>query len=186
MGFRINYIGAKCTPEELAEGFRLKLEQKETEMPDYQSWITKMHESDWTILWLEDENFIENNHKRLPTISKKYDLITCHVNETCMWSSAELWSKGNSIWKITHAGDGKDKFDLTETGILPEGLETIKNTHFKKQKTENNCDYIFEIPIETANLFLLFRYDQYIEPHCVDHFQIIEPKKRGFISSLFT
>ena len=183
MGFRINYLGAKCDPEELTRLLNLKISGTVREMPYDESWVAQIRESGWTVLWIEDDSFIRKNRNIISQISESHDLLACDVNETCMWSSAEYLRAGKTVWKVTHAGDGGDIFNLTESGGLPDGFEDLKIKHVANQKADEECDHIFEIPLDAASIFLRFRHDKDLEPEAVSEFHVLEPKpKRGFFS----
>ena len=185
MGFRICYIGGNCPPEDLAAHMQMDVDGSTAEMPFGESWVAKIKESGWSVLWSEDETFVESNSSLISKASQSIDLISCEVNETCMWSSAEFLRDGKSVWKVTHAGDGEDIFDLSEHGTLPTEFEKLKTEHFDNQKVDVGCDHIFEIPLDTASFFLKFRHDQYLDPTSVDQFRILKEKKRpSFFGSL--
>ena len=186
MGFRICYIGGKCTPEELAAHMQLDITSVAQDMPDGDSWVARIKESGWSVLWLEDDSFIQKNSDLISHASQAVDLVACEVNETCMWASAEYLRDGTSVWKVTHAGDGDDRFNLNEYGALPDEFEDIKARNFGLQESDDECDYVFEIPLDTAKRLLRFRHDQYLEPEAVDQFQIVKIKKKpGLLASLF-
>ncbi|MEL7096468.1 MAG: hypothetical protein AAFR92_04270 [Pseudomonadota bacterium] len=108
MGFRINYIGAKSSPEELASLLGLQVGEVRAEMPDGDPWVAVIKKSGWSIAWLEDQQFVRKNYQRLLSASEELELLLCEVNETTMWCSSELIRDHASQWKITHAGDGDD------------------------------------------------------------------------------
>lgn len=103
-----------------------------------------------------------------------------------MWSSAELWKGGQQIWKVTHAGDGDDIFDLSETGTLPEGYFDLKQKHTSDQQNDGEgVDHIFEIPLSLAALDFGFRHEDYLEQSDVDSFLIITiPRKKSLLSRI--
>jgi hypothetical protein len=186
VGFRISYLGAKCTPEAIAEHFDLAVTHTEANMPDGESWITRLSESGWSLLWAEEEEFVRTNSKLIKTLSLKAEVVACEVNETVMWSSAEYWRNGTVLWKVTHAGDGDGRYDVSASGALPDQYASIKQTHMDLQKGDDEVDFLFEIPLETASLHLGFRHDQVLDSSAVDYYRIFAGRrKRGFFSSLF-
>lgn len=183
MGFRINYIGAKCSPEQLSTLLGLQLGEVQADMPDGDHWVAVIKKSGWSIAWLEDQHFIRKNYQRLLSASEELELLLCEVNETTMWCSSELIRDQASQWKITHAGDGDDWFNLDVHGTPPAEFASLKEKHFEAQEDDQECDYIFEIPLDTASTILHFRHDRYLEPHQADGFRLLKmPKKRGLFS----
>ena len=190
MGFRICYLASEAPPEVLVEKLGLNHGDQTDEMPDGDWWTAKLKSSGWTILWSEDEGFGQSAKEQVAELSQKHRTYICEVNETCMWSSSELWQNGQQFWRVTHAGDGEDRFDLTEIGQLPEAFAELKQRHFQTQKTtDENVDYIFEIPLDLPALEIGFRHEDHLEAEDVEAFNIIFPnepeKKPSLLSRIF-
>lgn len=187
MGFRICYIASKLDPNEMVAALGLQIVGNEDEMPDSSWWIAVLKKSGWSVLWSEDEEFGARSRDQLADLSHKADLVHCEVNETVMWSSSEFWSKGKSVWNVTHAGDGDDRFDLNTKGELPSQFSDIKEQQFQTQKNEEeDVDHIFEIPLDLAKSYIGFRHEDFLQRDDVDEFRIIAaPPKAGFLSRIF-
>lgn len=187
MGFRICYLATNASPEELSEALNLVIGDPAPEMPDGEWWIAKLKRSGWTILWSEDKGFGESTVEKIAELSRKYATYICEVNETVMWSSAAFWKDGQQIWKVTHAGDGEDIFDLSETGALPDGYLNLKQTHTLAQQNDgDDVDHIFEVPLDLAALDFGFRHESYLKQKDVESFLTIKvPKKKGLLSRIF-
>lgn len=186
MGFRICYIASKLDPDELAAGLNLQIAGSESAMPVDDWWTAVLKSSGWSILWSQDEEFGARSRDQLAELSYKAELVHCVVNETVMWSSAECWSKGKSVWTITHAGDGDDMFDLSTQGELPIGFRDIKERQFLSQQNDGEVDHVFDIPVKLVSSITGFRYDDYLEREAVDEFRVLEaPHKAGFLSRMF-
>ena len=184
MGFRICYLASKATAADLAESLNLIIGDTAPEMPDGEWWIARLKDSDWTILWSEDEEFGERNIKKIAELSKQHATYICEVNETVMWSSAAFWRNGRQIWKVTHAGDGDDRFDLSETGALPDGYSDLKHRHTLDQQNDGeDVDHMFEIPLNLAAFDLKFRHEDYLGQSDVESFLIVTPPKRKSLLS---
>lgn len=187
MGFRICYLASKASPDELATALSLELGQEVTEMPDGNWWIAHLKQSGWTLLWSEDEAFGRSSLSKIAALSNQFETVLCEVNETCMWSSSEYWQNGRQLWKVTHAGDGEDRFDLSEIGVLPDGFSRVKDQHFAAQKGDRGgVDFIFEIPLDVAAQEIGFRHEEYLQADDVDTFFLAKmpasPVKKGLIS----
>ncbi|MCG7574813.1 hypothetical protein MHM39_14670 [Phaeobacter sp. CNT1-3] len=187
MGFRICYLASKAAPDELIEKLGLTKGNSVEEMPAGVWWAAKLENSGWTILWSEDENFGGSVQAEIAELSQTHQTYICEVNETVMWSSSELWEKGQQVWKVTHAGDGEDRFNLSEIGELPENYTALKQLHFLNQKQEEeNVDHIFEIPLDLPALRIGFRHEDYLETKDVTSFEVVAPKKkRNLLSRIF-
>jgi len=195
MGFNICYVASKATPEEIVSAFDLTVSMETDEMPETALWLTTLN-SDWTILWSEDEGFGQKKIDQIKSLSFAYNTYLCVVNETVMSSSCEFWSNGKSIWSVWHIGDGSDVsdksvFNLSSSGSLPANFEQIKSQHIAKQETgDKKVDLIFEVPLELAKAEIGFRHEQYLRSGTdvekfliAEHFDANPPL--GFFSRLF-
>gem|GEM_PF-2922243 len=187
LGFRVSYLASKASPEVLAESLNLTIGNPENEMPVDDWWIAKIKNSDWTLLWSESEDFGQNSVGRVAELSKRYETYICDLNETVMWSSAEFWKDGRQIWKVTHAGDGDDIFDLSETGATPQGFSELKQMHIAAQQNDGeDVDHIFEIPLDLAALDFGFRHEHHLEQSDVEAFlTIARPQRKSLFSRVF-
>lgn len=156
------------------------------EMPDIECWIARLKKTGWTILWLEDELLIRRAVAQIEKLSRRHVTYICEVNETVMWSSAELWKDGQQLWKVTHAGDVDDIFDLSEAGISPDRYFDLKQKITSDQKNESEgVDHILDIPLDLAALDFGFRHDDYLEPSDVNSFFMIDAsRKKSLISRI--
>jgi hypothetical protein len=186
MGFRICYVACPVAPEELARALGLTIQDQRHDMPDGDWWVARLTSSGWSILWSEDEAFGQAARPSIAKLSEGADVYLCEVNETCMWSAAEAFRNGQSLWRITHAGDGEDRFDLTVAGNPPECFAGIRKALEQEQREDDDTvDFIFEIPLAVAAEAHGFRHDQYLEPATVEAFHILARpsapgRKRGF------
>ena len=187
MGFRICYLAAQLEPETFAGSLGLEVAMQADEMPADDWWTARL-KNGWTILWAQDETFGANAREQIERLSSEADIIHCEVNETVMWCSAEYWSGGQSKWKVSHAGDGDERFDLTVQGDLPSGFADIRDQNFKAQKDGGeDVDHVFEIPLELARSIIGFRHEDYLEPDDVDAFFVLKPPvKKGILARLFS
>ena len=122
MGFRICYIASRATAEQLVSSLGLSTGETRQDVPEGEWWAARLRKSGWTVLWSEAEDFGQQVTAQVAQLSRAFDTYICEVNETVMWSAAEYWSGGRRVWRLTHAGDGGDILDLTETGSLPEAF----------------------------------------------------------------
>jgi hypothetical protein len=129
------------------------------------------------------------------------ELVTCFIEEHVMVSVATGWREGRRIWSVTHdaqrAGD-----DLTVEGDLPPEFVSIRDRLLSKQREEDlripvarhgsqrsatsveqmRCDYIFDVPVETAQRLTGFRHDRDIPGVTGEPFEMLlgrAPAKSG-------
>jgi hypothetical protein len=173
MGYRICYIASPIPPGELAASLGLTVKGTSDEMPDGEWLVAKLKSSGWSVLWAEDEDFGKTARTTLIDLSRAADVILCEVNETVMWSSAEAFRNGASVWRIAHAGDGEDRYDLTVEGNPPEGFAAIRQALEQEQRDDDGTvDFIFEIPLDVAAASHGFRHDRYLEAAAVETFHL--------------
>ena len=90
MGFRICYLASRLPPEEFAEALNLKVYKTTSDQPVGDWWAAFLVESEWSLIWSEEEDFGSCSAELISAISQKTDLIHCQVNETVMWSSFRI------------------------------------------------------------------------------------------------
>jgi hypothetical protein len=99
----------------------------------------------------------------LSRLSINAGVITCKVEDHCMFSSASAWNNGRRIWHVEHDSELGITHLRTEGSLPPQFAEISSRLIAKQQEPqgdENLCDYIFDIPVELARVITGFRYDQ--------------------------
>ncbi len=80
-----------------------------------------------------------------------------------MFSSAEVWSKGQRKWSISHEGIDGPK-GLTSEGELPESFAAIRakleQAQLEAGGDDADADYIFSIPLDVARSIVGFSHDE--------------------------
>lgn len=195
MGFRICTIASPVPPEALLQALGLAASgPTQAEMPGGPWWVARFRPQGWSLLWSENPNFGFENEERLRALSESgAQVVLCEVNETDMCSAAEGWQDGRSLWRVSHSGDGMDRFDLHVRGTPPAGLEAIRARHIRAQKAgDGSVDHIFEIPLDLAASFHGFRHDSWPAAEDSEGFTPVAPatptapaRKRGWLSRLF-
>ncbi len=177
MGFRICYLSSRAQLEDLVRDLGLSIAGSAEAMPDGQWWVARLSDSDWTVLWSEDEGFGEQRRTEIVAHSQGHDIMLCEVNETAMYSSARCWSNGELVWEVTHRGDAGDVYDLSMQGDPPDSLAAIRDGAEAKQAAAKDVDYIFEVPLDLAAYATGFRHDRWLERDAVDQFHLVAPPK---------
>ena len=108
-----------------------------------------------------------------------------------MVSKATGWKDGQMVWSVTHDAQ-KDKRHLDVQGTPPAEFAAIRDGLFAKQTP--GCDYIFDIPVETARSITGYRHDQDVPGLSGEVFEVLAgappqssapPKKPTFFGRLF-
>jgi hypothetical protein len=190
MGFAISW---RAVPEAAADGFLERIGLIDTgeteEVPESLIGVARL-DTGWRLLWYNEYGcpFLGESQRR--EHSHNHDLLYCLIEEHCMASSSELWSRGSRGWRISHEGiDGPKGLELS--GALPDHLQQIKTEMEAMQKQEGgekaDVDYLFEIPLLVAKSIVGFKHDE-VFPHVVGNaFKIMkkDSQQDGFFWRLF-
>lgn len=160
MGYRICTIAAPVAPDILAAALGVAIGAVQPGEPARGWWIARLHPSGWSVLWAEETGFGARVRPQVALLSQTVPVIHCEINETVMWSAAEAWSGGVPEWKVSHLGCDGDLFDLTVSGTPPPALGPIRAEHEARQRDVDDCDHMFEIPLELARCLTGFRHDE--------------------------
>jgi hypothetical protein len=113
-----------------------------------------IHLQNWLHPFLHSSN--------LASLSKDCELVGCQVEEHVMISCAFRYVNGKREWNILHELD-KGTFHLELDGIIPSNFQDIF-AQKKKQKLdegiEESPDYIFDVPVDIAEMQTGFRHDK--------------------------
>jgi len=99
------------------------------------------------------------------------EIVTCFVEEHVMVSQATGWRDGKRTWLLNHDCQ-QGLRHLEVEGDLPQSFAAIRDGLLAKQ-TEESCDYIFDIPVETARSLVGYRHDQDIPGMSGEVFQVL-------------
>lgn len=178
MGFNICHVAAPCAASDLAQALGLAVRENTPDQPDGEWWAARLRSGGWSLLWSEDEEFGRRAEARIAELSREVEVVLCVVNETVMFSSAELWRDGALAWRVSHRGDGEDIRDLTVTGTPPLEFEEIRARLFARQDADDGrTDYVFDIPVELAEGMSGFRHDGWLEDGATDGYLLVAPER---------
>jgi hypothetical protein len=116
----------------------------------------------WTLVYLNrfDHPFAEDASLRL--FSKSCEIIACHIEEHVMFSSAECYRDGLPAWSVFHDAQ-RDMYNLETDGTLPDGYAEVRSRLIREQDEaggkDADVDFIFDIPLELAELLCGFKHD---------------------------
>ncbi|TRC95441.1 hypothetical protein FJV76_01400 [Mesorhizobium sp. WSM4303] len=158
MGFSISWLGLRGLGIEEAAAL-LQVEVGD-QIDAFDAPMNAYANENWAIVILDECRFPGPPDQFLAAISKGRELVVVHIEEHVMFSHAELWRDGRSVWKVGHSGDQNVR-DLHATGDLSASFETLRQQAFSKQDEEDDVDYVFDIPLDLAAELTSFRHDEW-------------------------
>ena len=163
MGFRICYIAAQMSLDDVVEGLSFELGEKTDEQPFDDDWIAHQQETGFTILWSGDEGYAFRQSKRLAELSNRACVYSAQISETVMCSDAVCYENGKEHWRIMHQGfDGQLEKNTSILGAaLPEFEQEMERQRAAAAaETSDDVDYFFDVPVNVLQKKIGFRYDQ--------------------------
>jgi len=116
--------------------------------------------------------------KTLARVSASTQLVTCFVEEHVMCSHAAEWREGREIWSLMHTADTGGIEHLEVKGEPPACFASIRNRLRAKQQEAGGrkaeVDYIFGIPVETAQQLTGYQHDRDIPGASEKPFEVLE------------
>lgn len=116
--------------------------------------------------------------KTLARVSASTEVVTCFVEEHVMCSHASQWRDGRELWSLMHTADTGGIEHLEIKGELPAFFGSIQERLRAKQREAGGkkaeVDYIFDIPVETAQQFTDYRHDRDISGAGEKPFEVLE------------
>lgn len=161
MGYRISWLAAEGADKAtLLDHFGLVSTGEPDEANEVAFSVAELP-TGWTVLWSNDPTFA--SVERCQPLSKLAPVLSCWVNETVMFSSANYFENGNFLWFVGHnAQEGLR--NLESDGSLPAQLDDIKARLLAEQDAEDadsaEVDFVFDIPLELAQSVCGFKHDQ--------------------------
>lgn len=114
----------------------------------------------WTVLWSNDQTFAKI--ETCTPLSLKAPVLSCWVNETAMFSSANYFDRGHYLWFVGHDAQ-RGMNNLESDGELPDQFSSIRDRLIAEQDAaggeDADVDFIFDIPLELAQSICGFKHD---------------------------
>ena len=179
MGFSLSWLAIKGASRETALfGLGLRGTAKFEELPE--SPLTGvLLPSGWYVVVShrgEHPTFMEDN--TLARVSAATELVTCFVEVHVMCSHAAQWRGGRELWSLVHTADTGSIDHLEIKGEPPPFFASIRDRLRAKQQEAGGkkaaVDYIFDIPVETAQQFTGYRHDRDIPGASETPFEVLE------------
>ncbi len=115
----------------------------------------------WTIIVLNRFAHPFAEDASLMLFSQDCRVIACHVEETAMFSAAQLYENGKRQWAVIHDSQAGE-YHLDVEGRPPDELVEIierQTQHQREDGEASGADYMFDIPLELAESHCGFRHD---------------------------
>jgi hypothetical protein len=154
MGASLSWFAVRGkTPESILQEFGLKnVGKKYRDTPFCGGPLP----NNWFLLILGHHEFTDTEAQRLST---GCEVVGCFVEEHVMVSRAAGWKDGKEIWSVTHNAE-EDLLHLDVRGEMPDGFSAISDRLFKQQEDADGVDFIFDIPVTTAEQISGYRHDR--------------------------
>ena len=188
MGYAISWIAFENkTGPQAAEMLNLSCSGEFDEVPRSLFSGTLM-QTGWYVMVIDEFRRKVVSDGSLRRLSGSGRVIAAATEEHVMFSSAEEWSGGTRIWKVSHESE-KGPRHLEEQGLFPEGYASIKRRLLAEQQREDagakEVDYVIEVPLQLAESIVGYKHDKALDAR----FEILKPESGpaggGLISRWF-
>lgn len=175
MGFSVAWLAVpKKAKAETISALGLRETEVREEMPESPLLGADLA-TGWYLLWFDRASPAALKPESLRRISSGTELITCQVEEHAMISIASHWVDGAERWCVMH--DSEDGLtNLEVIGSPPAALEPIRTKLMALQNGVTNVDYVFDVPVELAEVFVGFRHDSAFDDEDGKMFTVLAPR----------
>ncbi len=160
MGFKISWIGFHgATKDQVLQTAGLR-DTGEGDEANEAPFSGAEIPGGWFILFSNDFDFA--SPERVASFSSDCRIVACQVHEGIMASISYAIERGTSRWQIEHNSQ-KHSNDLSVTGSPPATFHSIQDRLRQLQADSQapRANYIFEIPVETAESVCGYRHDRW-------------------------
>jgi hypothetical protein len=187
MGYSLSWIAVKGKPPQaVRDEFSFRLTDKREEFPESELTAVEMP-SGWYVIVSNRSEQVVSDAAMQRLSSSGCELVTCFVEEHVMVSRATGWKEGQLVWSVTHDAQ-KGLLHLDVQGEPPAAFAAIRDRKFAEQAAgDRDCDYLFDIPVETARSVAGYRHDEDVPGLSGDVFEVLAPPndERSFLKRLF-
>jgi len=118
-------------------------------------------------------NGVQMDESLVAELSISGEAIVCFVEEHVMTSMACSFSNGKERWRISHEAErGIEHLDAS--GELPPAYARIRDEQLEQQKSDDEADFVFEVPVLVAQSLTGFRHDENIDGAGPEPFEILD------------
>jgi hypothetical protein len=125
----------------------------------------------------------------LGRLSKGGEVVACFVEEHVMFSGAVAWRDGAELWSIRHDAQEGTRHLITGGRLPPEAADIVdkaRGAQDAEDAADTEVDFIFEVPVDVAQLVTGFRHDVDGVPLRFEVLEQVTPRRRaGWVRSIF-
>jgi hypothetical protein len=182
MGYSLSWLAVKGkAPQAARDELRFHPTGKWQEIPAADLSAVEMPNG-WYLIVSNHSDQVGSDAALQRLSSSGCELVTCFIEEHVMVSKATGWKDGRRIWLVMHdAQINLQHLDIQ--GEPPQGFAAIREKLLAMQ-TPQSCDYIFDVPVETARSIIGYRHDQDVPGLSGEVFEVLA-KKSTFLRRLF-
>lgn len=173
MGYSTSWIATTLTRDDARDHFQVRPTGQRSEFAEF-TLSDALLPGGWYLIVANNCDWAEGQD--LAKISSHGELVTAYVEEHVMVSGASHWRSGEVIWTVEHDSQISDDH-LIANGSLPTGYQQIADELLEEQRNNGDCDYLFDIPVRTAQLLTDYRHDEDGPWSEEEPFEILEPIK---------
>jgi hypothetical protein len=187
MGYSLSWIAVKGKPPQaVRDEFSFRMTNKREEIPESDLSAVEMP-SGWYLIVSNHTEQVVSDAAMRRLASSGCELVTCFVEEHVMVSRATGWKDGQLRWSVTHDAQ-KGLLHLDVQGEPPAEFAAIRDRIVAEQAADDgSCDYLFDIPVETARSAAGYRHDEDVPGLSGEVFEVLAPPpdERSFLKRLF-
>jgi hypothetical protein len=185
MGYSLSWLAVKGKPSQaVREELGFRPTGKREELPESDLSAVEMPNG-WYLIVSDHTELIGSDAAWQRLSSSGCELVTCFVEEHVMVSAATGWHDGKMIWSVTHDVQ-KGRKHLEIQGEPPPQFAAIRD-ELSAKDVPKECDYLFDIPVETARSVAGYRHDEDVPGLSGEVFEVLEAvvqKKPSFFKRL--
>jgi hypothetical protein len=175
MGYSLSWLAVKGkSPQAVREELGFRATGQREEVPESDLSAAEMPTGWYLIVSNRSEQVISDSEMQRLS-SSGCELVTCFVEEHVMFSAATGWKEGRKCWSVSHdAGRGMEH--LAFEGELPPAFASIRDELIAKRREKGSvsCDYIFDIPVATAQSLTGYWHDRDVPGLDGEPFEVLE------------
>lgn len=163
MGFSLSWLAVRGKSRaEVCEALALKGTGRLEEIPEAPFTGADLPKGWFMVVENNSDGLVQDSV--LKKVSSGCEVVACSVEEHVMVSTATGWKNGQKLWSITH--DAQQSIEHLDFTGEPPGFATISEGLRKEQQAaggkDADVDYIFDIPVATAESLTGYRHDKMI------------------------
>jgi len=171
MGFNVDLVAARgITASDLLATMNLEYTGHTEEEPESPV-VGASLPSGWYILYFNDRT--PPKETDLASLAGGAEVMQLDVSEAVGHSDAKCWMNGLMTWRILYEGAQR----LAVTGHTPDCFAEVEDRMRKKQASENDVDYVFNVPADVFAEITRFPYDGNPNGYPVASFDVLRRKK---------